>query len=53
MDMVDSFFNQLKQRFPNIYKQMITERVFIKYVKLKNLQVRSLWQFLEMRMLEE
>lgn len=35
MDMVDSFFNQLKQRFPNIYKQMITERDLYQICKIK------------------
>lgn len=35
MDMVDSFFNQLKQRFPNIYKQMITERDLYQVCKIK------------------
>lgn len=35
MDMVDSFFNQLKQRFPNIYQQMISERDLYQVSKIK------------------
>ena len=35
LDMVDSFFDQLKQRFPNIYQQMISERDLYQVSKIK------------------
>lgn len=35
MDMVDSFFDKLKQRFPNIYQQMIAERDLYQVSKIK------------------
>lgn len=35
MDMVDSFFGQLKDRFPNIYQQMIGERDLYQVSKIK------------------